>query len=916
LNVIQAELRRAEQGAEVLLCVQGEGGIGKTALVGEALEQLALHTPGARVLRSRCYANEQLRLQAFDGAVDELARELNRLTQPELEAVLPPRAALLSQLFPVLGSVPMIRGATKKGCPAEPSARRAAAIEAFIELLVRLSQRSLLVLAIDDLQWADAESFTLLRALLHKHPGVKLAVVAMLRPHEARSGEVRESLSQLVARTGAVSLALDKLGDDDALVLARRLFGPKLSDAELAMAVRESAGHPLFLRELAQARVSLGSSAGLDLEQALLRRMAALGPDACTLLELLTLLARPCPAHVLERAAGLGQAFDDALRELLRTELVQRRGPLGLACFHDRLREAVLGQIPAARVRRLSGPLAEALEAEAEADPVECARLWDAAGDATRACTAYGLAGDRALESLSFAAAERLYARALELSANAVEPPLVRLRSQRGHAFVALGRSAEAASQFEEAAQRASGAEAIRLRVLAAQHQIQSAQFDDGIRNARVVLKELGVPLPQGERSALARIAWERGLLATRGTKVKVRTEIDPLAMLRLDAIAGLSLPLCWSEFLPGTALSMVYLRRALVLGESNHAARALSQEATLRAVLGEHAACSALFAQAISLAAQSQVPGAVAFVEFGEGSAALMHNELSLALSKCLSAEDLLLTSCPEEAWLLTNVRMTICIVLMRLGEYQRLADSFKHWFAQAQARRDAFASTALFGLGLGHTTFLMEDRVAEAFATLDEVMRPWKQRPSGFSQGGELFGRMSLGLYAGGSGAYRWFWEEARAEHDRSFFLRHGDMHTVLLSGRVTSALAARAEASKPEQRADLLARARSSARAMTAKGIGALMRPLAFAQLHALEGNVDAAMDLARQTVHICEQRGEAGHRNGAEYMLGMLEGGEGGRLRREASLEFFRARGWKEPLRAVTAFVPAVRELNAK
>src|SRR5262249_61589064 len=79
----------------------------------------------------------------------------------------PRRASLLVQVFPVLGRVPVLANAPR---PVQdvlsPQELRTRVFGALRELLLRITERQPLVIVIDDLQWADADSLALLGALL------------------------------------------------------------------------------------------------------------------------------------------------------------------------------------------------------------------------------------------------------------------------------------------------------------------------------------------------------------------------------------------------------------------------------------------------------------------------------------------------------------------------------------------------------------------------------------------------------------------------------------------------------------------------------------------------------------------------------------------------------------------------------
>src|SRR6202012_5873495 len=95
---------------------------------------------------------------------------------------LPTRPSRLLQLFPSLRRVEAIAqspGVDESGL--DPHEVRARAFSAMRDLLSRVADAFRLILLIDDLQWADADSFALLTEILRPPDAAPLLLIATVR---------------------------------------------------------------------------------------------------------------------------------------------------------------------------------------------------------------------------------------------------------------------------------------------------------------------------------------------------------------------------------------------------------------------------------------------------------------------------------------------------------------------------------------------------------------------------------------------------------------------------------------------------------------------------------------------------------------------------------------------------------------
>ncbi len=334
---------RARRKEARVVIVEGEPGVGKSALVHHFLGAAG----GAPVvLAGRCYEQESVPFKGLDSVVDSLSEHLLTLDGAEVSTLLAGGVRHLATVFPVLTRVPAIAGASGgRGVESDPDpGLREQAFGELERLVDALASRGPLVLYVDDVQWADADSLALLGRLLRRSNGAPCLFVATLR-----TGMDPPGLSQLLA--AGERLVVRGLEDAESRALWDNLWPaaptPEAA-AERDAAMQESAGHPLFLAELARAaRAGHGHGGGghLRLQDVLWQRIQGREPLEQRFLEMIALAGTPTPCEVLAVAAGLdaGECLN-RLGSLKAAQLVRvtRRGDERLVePFHDRIRESV-----------------------------------------------------------------------------------------------------------------------------------------------------------------------------------------------------------------------------------------------------------------------------------------------------------------------------------------------------------------------------------------------------------------------------------------------------------------------------------------------------------------------------------------------------------------------------------------------
>ena len=324
----------------------------------------------------------------------------------EVAEIVPPDAAALARLFPTLRRIEAFASAIPDPVANDPQSMRRAGFAAFRELLVRLSRQRPVVLYIDDMHWGDGDSAALLTDVLGGPRAGSVLLIASFHDGERDA----PWLPQIEARWVNMGPLDPPQARDLALALLDR-DDEETRKLAIAMA-SESAGNPLFLRELVRHVIEATDShvEGLQLDAVLQRRVARLAAPARALLEVAAISGRPTPRGVLRHATHLGAELENAIAALRGSRLIRTTGGRDsdeLDVSHNRIRGAIAAALDADRVTGIHRSLAVAFERSA-GDPEVLAYHFERAAEPRRALDHVLAAAYRAEESLAFERAAQL----------------------------------------------------------------------------------------------------------------------------------------------------------------------------------------------------------------------------------------------------------------------------------------------------------------------------------------------------------------------------------------------------------------------------------------------------------------------------------------------------------------------------
>lgn len=486
LKRVRRAARQARSGHGSFMLVGGESGIGKSRLVNEA-GRIAVHQRFA-IVASSCRAVDVVRFRQGGSPLYPL-RELLRAVcdycmaggEQAVQDIFGERARVL---IPYEDRLSLLPGMQDK--PALETVSERAAGERTLSTLTAVlrsySQKHPLLLAIDDVQWADDMTLEWLAGLGDSFfDGARVLIMATYR-----SDEMSPALARLRSAPYVAQVPLSRLDAvsvnhmlEDVLATRSALPGELVCKVE-----QDSEGIPFFVYEYLRAAVesgylwrNKGNWAYRDLRhptgsettalpmpssvrELLSRRVHSAGDDAFALAQAAAVIGRRFTVDDIVAMTGDSRAYVlDGVLQLERCEVIET-DRTAHQFVHDKLRELAYGELEADKARDLHRRRAEAMEQSNPAGgrttlAAELAFHWIEAGDNGRGLDYLLQGGEYAVSRGAHGDAYRLLSRALTTDARSGYrlTPL-----QRGRVHQLLGLAAFNTSDLNAAIRHSSEA--------------------------------------------------------------------------------------------------------------------------------------------------------------------------------------------------------------------------------------------------------------------------------------------------------------------------------------------------------------------------------------------------------------------------------------------------------------------------
>ncbi|MGV9629642.1 helix-turn-helix transcriptional regulator [Streptomyces sp. NPDC003487] len=441
LEALRDALARAAAGEPQALLIAGEAGVGKTRLV-EEFAMAACHA-GAVIAVGGCVeiGADGLPFAPFSAALRALRREL----PDAFAAAAAGQEEELARLLPELGE-------------AGPGRHDEEGMARLFELTARVLQEvaadRTVVVALEDLHWADASTRHLLAYLLRTLRSGRLVVLGTYRSDDIhRRHPLRPLLAELDRLRTVRRLDLARFTRDEVCRQIAGIIATEPDPAQVDDIFERSDGNAFFVEELAVA-ADAGCCTGLTdtLRDLLLVRVEALPESAQRVVRVVAEGGSTVEYRLIAAVASL---TEDDLIEALRAAvnasiLIPTPAGDGYRFRHSLVREAVSDDLLPGERSRLNRRYAEALEADPTLVPADqramrLASYWYHAHDPAKALPAVLDASVTARRRHAYSEQLGLLERAMELWDAVPEDVRARLRPlDHAEAYPACGCDPEA----------------------------------------------------------------------------------------------------------------------------------------------------------------------------------------------------------------------------------------------------------------------------------------------------------------------------------------------------------------------------------------------------------------------------------------------------------------------------------------
>ena len=378
LELLLNGFRRAREGFGQVFSIIGEAGIGKSRFLYEFRK--AVSNENITFLEGKCLSYGRgipyhpvtdVLKGNFDIGGEDTDDEIRNKVRRSLEALKAEETTTLPYLLELLG----VKDPGIDRIQMSPEGMKQRIIEAVKQIVLKGARVRPLVIAMEDLHWADKSTEDALKWLLESVPGARVLIIFTYRPEFVHTWRGRSYHNQIT---------LNRLSNRESLLMLSHLFDTEAVDSELQrLVLGKTEGVPFFIEEFVKAlhglelikikdgRVHLqGDPQSVAMpstvQDMIMARVDRLSDDAKAVLQAGSAIEREFPYDLIRAVTGLHETdLLSHLSALKDAELIYERGIYPRTSYvfrHALTREVVYASILGRRRKTLHGRIGSAIE--------------------------------------------------------------------------------------------------------------------------------------------------------------------------------------------------------------------------------------------------------------------------------------------------------------------------------------------------------------------------------------------------------------------------------------------------------------------------------------------------------------------------------------------------------------------------
>ena len=387
LDLLLDSLERAKDGTGQAFSIIGEAGIGKSRFLYEFRKVVS--SEDITFLEGKCLSYGKgipyhpiadILKGNFEIGENDIDDVVRKKVKSGLEALNADEGTTLPYLLELLG----VKDSGIEGIQMSPEGRKDRIIGAVKQIIIKGAQTRPLVIAIEDLHWADQSTEDALKWLLEAIPGAKVLIVFTYRPEFVHTWGGRSFHNQIT---------LNRLSNRESLFVLPNILDADAVDSELQnLILSKTEGVPFFIEEFVKSLKDLGVIKREDdmvffqgdphvmampstIQDMIMARVDRLSDDAKAVLQVSSAIEREFPHDLISEVTGLPEEeLLTQLATLKNAELLYERGIFPQSSYifrHALTREVVYDSILDSRRRELHQQIGSTIEEIHKNDLVE-----------------------------------------------------------------------------------------------------------------------------------------------------------------------------------------------------------------------------------------------------------------------------------------------------------------------------------------------------------------------------------------------------------------------------------------------------------------------------------------------------------------------------------------------------------------